>query len=162
MCFLLVFEVHCQSSYLSRGYCLDRWGWRRVSKFAVPSSWFQVHNTKCAEPLNWSWNWDEGFCWAHRKAEVLEMEVEPAVWPEERNTSAGNWYPLPGKNERLTLRQWPCWISGLKQGIAVLGMGLKVCCANPCDLNSSLQAFIYLVQINLQNECCASFVSEQS
>lgn len=86
-----------------------------------------------SEPLNWSWDWDEGSCWVHWEAEILELEAVKLLH--------GSKSVIPvlaiGIHCQAKMRHWhchwPCWISGLKQGMAVLDMGLKACCANPCD-----------------------------
>lgn len=86
-----------------------------------------------SEPLNWSWDWDEGSCWVHWEAEILELEAVKLLHDP---TSVIPVLAI-GIHCQAKMRHWhchwPCWISGLKQGMAVLDMGLKACCANPCD-----------------------------
>lgn len=161
-------EGYCQSSYRSRGYYLGRWGQKRVSKDAVPSSWFKMHNTNrvfidavgrdhSQNPLIAAETGMRVPAEHTGKQKFWSWRQWAAVWPKECNTSSGNWHPLPGRNETLTLCHWPCWISGLKQGTAVLDMGLKACCANPCDkvVVSKLSYSWYkrILQMSMQVNC---------
>lgn len=91
-----------------------------------------------AEPLNWSWDWDECSSWANCKAEVLEMQdLQNPLTEAETDLSA----PAEHTAKQKSWRWKQKLLYGLKSIIPMLAIGIH-CQAKTRDCDSSSMAFL--------------------